>query len=216
MLAAVEPESTQDPSKLDREASSGRIVRLISVGDREAALGNNAQATCTYYSIFQPGLCDDPSIGLRRLAPLGLYEVAAGKLRAVAGRYAEQLIEHGCYLPEETASGIIGVPRGALNLYLISNQYERFAETALELAVEQWPKRHINRFLMSLIRARLNHLEKVRACATLLEEEQTACIKLATFEARLQAHLARHHAESGTYPTRRCRRSRQRATSESA
>lgn len=211
MHATVESTPETYPAKCDREEQSDRIARLIYVGDKEIALGNDAEATCSYYSIFQLDLFDDAAIGLHRLAPIELYEEAAGKLAAVAGRYAAQLIERGCYLPGESASGIVGVPRGALNLYLISNQYDAFTELALEYAVAELPKRNISRFLVSSIRARLNHLEKVRPCETLLDEEQMAFTKLTDFKARLQAHLAPHHAKTGRHPYSRRRRSGERA-----
>lgn len=211
MHAVIESTAETGPAQCDREAQCDRITGLINVGDRETALGEDAEATCTYYSIFQPEFCDEPATKLRRLAPIELYEEAARKLRAVARRYAAQLIERGCYLPGESASGIVGVPRGALNLYLISNQYDVFAELALEYAVAELPKRDINRFLMSSVRVRLSHLEKVRACATLLEEEQMAFTKLADFKARLQAHLAPHHAKTGRHPHTRRQRSAEHA-----
>ncbi len=210
MRASVESAAQTDPKQSDRQVQSDRITRLINVGDKEAALGRNAEATCTYYSIFQPDLCDR-AIGLRRLAPIGLYAIAAGKLRAVARKYAAELIERDGYLAGESGSGIVGVPRGALNLYLISNQYDVFAELALEYAVAELPNRDISRFLMSSIRARLNHLEEIRACATLLEEEQMAFAVLAGFRAELQVQLSAHIAKTGRHPRSFCRRSGQRA-----
>lgn len=200
MHAIVEFTSETGPAQCDREVQADRITRLVSVGDKQAAIGKDAEATWTYYSIFQPDLCDDSAIGLHRLAPIELYEKAAGQLRAVANRYAAQLIERGCYLPGDSACGIVGVPRGALNLYLISNQYDAFTALALEYAVAELPRRNISRFLMSSIRARLNHLEKIRPCNTLLDEEEMALRKLADFQARLQAHLAPHHAKNGRHP----------------
>ena len=206
MPAAVEYTCETGPAQCDREVQSDRIARLINVGNKETALGKDAEATCTYYGIFQPELCDDPAIGLRRLAPIELYEKADRKLRAVASRYAAQLIDRGCYLPGESASGIVGVPRGALNLYLISNQYDVFAEFALHYAAEEFGRRDIKRFLMSSVRARLGHLESVQGCGILLEEEQEAFSKLAGFEARLQAHLAPLQAKAGRYAHPRFKR----------
>lgn len=179
-----------NPEEYDRTVQSDFLLKLIHVGDKEAELGRDAEATRTYYSIFQPDLCGDSVLGLRRAAPMELYAQAAQKLRAVASRYAVKLVESGCFLAGDSTSGIIGVPRGALNLYLISNQYDVFVDAALHCAAEEFGRRDIKRFLMSSIRARLNHLENVEARATLLGEEQEAFPKLADFEVRLHAYLA--------------------------
>lgn len=194
-----------------RGMKTDRIISLIHAGDQQAALGEDAEAICTYYTVFQPDLCIEPIFGLGRVAPIRLYGQAAKKLRLVASRHAEQLVDSGRFLAAESANGVVGVPRGALNLYLISNQYDVFAELALRYAAEELSRRDIKRFLMSSVRARLDHLHKVQACATLLEEEQNAFAKLADFEARLQAHLAPLHAKTGKYShTRPERRSERR------
>lgn len=190
MHAAVEFTPPIDQANCDREAQRDHIVTLLDTGDEEFSAGRYAEATLTYYSIFQPLLCGDSGLGLRRVAPIELYENAARKLRAVATRYARQLIEHRCFLAGESPDGAVGAPRGALNLYLISNQHDVFTERALQYAVEELATRNINRFLMSSVRARLNHLRYVGDCAPLLSEEQEAFERLAGFEAKLRAHLA--------------------------
>ncbi len=190
MHAAVQSTPEVDPAQCDREVQSDLVLKLINVADMEAGLGKDAEATRTYYSIFQPGLYGDSVFGLRRVAPIELYTQAARKLRVVASRYAVKLVTSRCFLAGDSTSGIVGVPRGALNLYLISNQFDVFAEFALHYAAEEFGRRDIKRFLMSSVRARLNHLKNVQDCATLLDEEQDAFSRLADFEARLHAHLA--------------------------
>lgn len=193
MHAAVEITPPIDQSKCDREAQRDHIVMLLNTGDEEFCAGRYAEATLTYYSIFQPGLCTEPGFGIERVAPIELYEHAASRLRAVATRYAEQLIERGCLLAGESPDGAVGVPRGALNLYLISNRHNAFTECALRYAVDELATRNINRFLMSSVRARLSHLRHVGTCAPLLGEEKQAMEGLAGFEVKLRAHLAPLH-----------------------
>jgi hypothetical protein len=190
MHAAAQSTAEITPSQCDREVQSDLILKLIDVGDKEAGMGKDAEATRTYYSIFQPDLHGDSAFGLHRVAPLELYTQAASKLRIVASRYAVRLVKSRCLLAGESTSGIVGVPRGALNLYLISNQFDVFEQFALHYAAEEFGRRDIKRFLMSSVRARLSHLKSVQGRATLLEEEQAAFSKLADFEARLHAHLA--------------------------
>ncbi|MGB5256340.1 MAG: hypothetical protein WBN07_04760 [Woeseiaceae bacterium] len=178
------------PVRCERTVQAELILKLINIGDKEAGLGRDAEATRTYYSIFQPELIGVTALGLHRVAPIELYVQAANKLRAVASRFAVKLVKSRCLLPGDSTSGIVGVPRGALNLYLISNQFDVFAEFALHYAAEEFGRRDIKRFLMSSVRARLSHLESVQRCATLLDEEQEVFPKLADFETRLHAHLA--------------------------
>ena len=192
MYATAQSTIEVDTAHCDRQVQSDFIFKLIYVGDREAELGKDADATRTYYRIFQPDLYGDSVLGLRRIAPIELYAQAAKKLRVVANRYAVKLVTSRCFLAGDSPSGTVGVPRGALNLYLISNQYDVFAEFALDCAADEYGRRNIKRFLMSSVRARLSHLKSVQSCATLLEEEQDAFLKLADFEARLHAHLAAH------------------------
>jgi len=177
-------------SASDREAQHHYILSLLKTGDDQARWRQYRKATLTYYKIFEPGVHGQSSLGLRRVAPLELYEIAASKLRMVATQYAQKLVECGCFLAGESHDGIIGVPRGALNLYLISNQYEVFTRHALQYAAEEQTKRDIKRFLMSSVRARLNHLRSVDACAPLMSEEKEAFDVLADFEVDLHAYLA--------------------------
>jgi hypothetical protein len=190
MHAAVEFAAAVDQSERDREAQHNHILRLLDTGDKEVGSCRYREATLTYYSVFEPGLSGEQGLGLRRVAPIELYEKAASRLKLVASHYAEQLIERRCFLAAESHDGVIGVPRGALNLYLISNQYDVFTERALQYAMEELTTRNINRFLMSSVRARLDHLRSVQACAPLLSEEKQALKVLACFEAKLRAHSA--------------------------
>lgn len=190
MHATTQSTVETDPAPCDRKVQSDLILKLIHIGDEEASRGKDAEATRSYYSIFQPDLYGDSAFGLQREAPLELYAQAAKKLRMVASRYAVQLATKGCFLAGDSTCGIAGVPSGALNLYLISNQFDAFAELALHHAAEEFGRRDIRRFLMSSVRARLSHLKSVQDHATLLEEEQDAFLKLADFEARLHGHLA--------------------------
>ena len=204
MHAAVEFAPALGQEECDREAQRDHIVRLLNTGDEEVSSRRYAEATRAYYSVFQPGICGEPGVGLRRVAPIGLYETAAGRLRAVATQFAEQLIECRCFLAGESPDGAVGVPRGALNLYLISNQHDVFTERALQYAVEERATRNINRFLMSSVRARLSHLRHVDACAPLLSEEKEALNVLAEFEAKLRAFLAPQRQARHEYSDTMC------------
>ena len=191
--AAVECTLTNDPSEEDWKAQRDHILKLVKMGDDHASRCLYREATFTYYSIFEPNLCDQSRFGLRRVAPLEVYAEAASRLRVVANQYAEKLVDCGCFLAGESRDGIIGLPRGALNLYLISNQYDVFTRRALQYAEGEQGKRDIKRFLMSSVRVRLSHLRNVAACAPLLSEEKDAFDVLAEFEASLHACLARRH-----------------------
>lgn len=179
-----------DHSEADRNTQRQRILELLRIGDDQASQRLYREATLTYYSIFDPSAYGQPGLGLTRLAPLEFYVAAATGLRAVATPYAEKLMECGCFLAGESHDGIIGVPRGALNLYLISNQYDVFTKHALQYAVEEQTRRDISRFLMSAVRARLEHLRHVDARAPLLSEERQAFDALADFKTSLHAYLA--------------------------
>lgn len=172
------------------------IDRMLDKGDREANSKQYHEATHSYYSIFQPSISNNPEIGLKRIVPISLYDTAAVKLRATATKCAERLVEKGCFLPDDSLAGVIGLPRGALNLYLISNQYDVFTECALQFAAEKFPQRNVKRFLMSSVRARLNNLRNVGVCAPLLAEEAEAFDTLAVFETRLHALLVSLHCSS--------------------
>jgi len=191
MHAAVESAPVPGQEERAREAQQNHIHRLLRIGKDQASRLRYREATLTYYSIFEPDLYDQPGLGLRRVAPLELYEKAASRLRVAATHYAEELAECGCLLAGDSHEGVIGVPRGALNLYLISNQYDLFTRHALQYAQEEQTKRDIKRFLMSSVRARLSHLRYVEACAPLLSEERQAFDALADFEADLCAYLYR-------------------------
>jgi hypothetical protein len=190
MCAAVEFTLANDRSEDDRKAQLDHILSLLKIGDDHASRSLYREATFAYYSIFEPNMCDQTSFGLLRVAPLELYARAVSRLRVVANQYAEKLVDCGCFLAGESHDGIVGVPRGALNLYLISNQYDVFTQRALQYAEEEQAKRDIKRFLMSSVRVRLSHLRAVAACAPLLSEEKDAFAVLAGFEASLHACLA--------------------------
>jgi len=189
MQATAKFAPDNDPTEADREAQYDCILKLLKIGDDQASWRQYREATLTYYSIFEPGVYEQSTLGLPRVAPIELYERAAGKLRVVASTYAEKLMERGCFLPAESHDGIIGLPRGALNLYLISNQYDVFTRHALQYAAGEQAKRNIKRFLMSSVRARLSHLRAVEARAPLLCEEIEAFEVLANFEASLRARI---------------------------
>ena len=191
MHAAVEFTTALGQEECDREAQQNHILRLLNTGDEEVDSCRYREATLTYYSIFEPRVYRQPSLGLRRVAPIELYEKAASRLRVVATQYAEKLVECRCFLAGESHDGVIGVPRSALNLYLISNQYDVFTRHALQYAEEEQTKRDIKRFLMSSVRARLSHLRFVEACAPLLSEEREAFDALADFEENLRAYVYR-------------------------
>ena len=204
MQAVAELAFAVGPSDRDREVQNDHILKILSIGDGQTCSQQYREATFTYYSIFEPSMYGQSSLGLRRVAPIELYELAASKLRVVATRYAEKLLDCGCFLAGESHDGIIGVPRGALNLYLISNQYEVFTKHALDYAAEEQTTRDIKRFLMSSVRSRLNHLRSVDACAPLLNEEKDAFDVLSDFEVRLHRYLAPLRHAPSRYASRRC------------
>lgn len=204
MRAAVELATAIDHVGCDRQTQRDHIVRLLDIGNEQARSCQYTNATSTYYSIFQPGQCDDCGLGLRRVAPIELYEEAASRLRVVANVYAEQLVKKRCFLAAESPGVGFGVPRGALNLYLISNQYDVFTKCALRYAARELQQRNINRFLMSSVRARLEQLRRVRACAPLLREEKVAFDILADFERHLHAYLAPRYQALRGYAITKC------------
>lgn len=189
MYAAIEIPPPDDLPARSRTKQGDLIAALLSAGEQEARLRLYPDATLTYYSVFRPGLRCEQKFGLHRIAPIDLFQEAANRLRAVASLYAEELVERRCMLAGESPEGPIGVPRGALNLYLISNQHQAFTEQALRYAVEERNARNISRFLMSSVRARLLHLQNVSRCAPLLGEEQESIDGLAGFERKLHARL---------------------------
>ncbi len=189
MHATIQIAPPVDHSACDRARQCDHIERLLDAGDKEVSLGRYPEATLSYYSVFQPELCGAREFGLRRVASMDLFEEAASRLRVVASRYAEELLERRCLLAGESPDGPIGVPRGALNLYLISNQHEVFTEHALQYAFAERRTRNINRFLASSVRARLLHLQDVSQCAPLLREEQETIAGLAGFEQKMHARL---------------------------
>lgn len=190
MKATAEAMTAMESEESERAAQRDQILRLLKMGDAQAIEHRYPEATLTYYSIFDPDAYSLPSVQIDRVAPLELYEMAANRLKIVATRYAQKLIESGCYLAAESHDGIVGVPRGALNLYLISNQYDVFTWRALEYAAKEQARRNICRFLMSSVRARLERLRYVGARAPLLSVEKEAFDVLADFEARLHLCLA--------------------------
>jgi hypothetical protein len=189
MQAAIQISTPTDRPRGVHTTQHDLIVCLLDAGEMEVRLGRYAAATQTYYSVFQPDLRCEHEFGLRRVASMELFEEAASRLRTVAFRYAQELMERRFFLAGESPEGPVGVPRGALNLYLISNQHDAFTEHALKYAVEQRAVRNINRFLMSSVRARLLHLEKVSNCAPLLSVEQESINALSGFERKLHARL---------------------------
>ena len=175
---------------------------FIAEGDRLAGEGKLAAAVEAYSGVFgghwYVGFYSDN----RRCLPMDFYQGAADKLRAVASELAEQRRTKG-YLLDESPEYGGDIQRGALRLYLISNQYDRFVNHAISYAESELLQRDIDSTLVGLVKNRLDELERTREIGTeahnrqyvddltpLLDEELAAFDKLARFEERLTAHLA--------------------------
>lgn len=178
---------------------------VIAEGDRLAGEGKLAEAVEAYAGAFggywYVGFYSDAG----RCLPMSFYRKAADKLRVVASELAEQRTTKGHLLDESHEYGG-DFQRGALRLYLTSNQYDSFVREAFAYADAEFLERDIDEQLIGMVRGRLSELEQYRNAASdrvgyvddrtpLLDEELAAFTKLAGFDEKLAARFAPRYSE---------------------
>ncbi|MGB5625487.1 MAG: hypothetical protein WBM61_07140 [Woeseiaceae bacterium] len=174
---------------------------FIAEGDKLAGEGKLAAAAEAYAGVFGGYWYAGFYADARRCLSAGFYQGAADKLRVVASELAEQRRTQG-HLLDESHEYDGDIQRGALRLYLASNQYDLFVKHAISYAESELLQRDIDSALVSLVENRLDELERTRQIGTethnrqyvndltpLLDEELAAFDTLAGFEEQLRAHL---------------------------
>jgi hypothetical protein len=191
-----------DERESTRQVQARMMPGLVAEGDKLAGEGELAAAVAAYAGVFKgyqyAGFYSDA----RRCLPVDFYQGAANKLRVVASELAEQRRAKGHLLDDPHEYGG-DVQRGALRLYLASNQYGLFIDHAISYAESELQQRDTDRVLVGLAKNRLDELERTRGIGTeahnrqyendltpLLDEELAAFDELARFEEQLRAHLA--------------------------
>ncbi len=200
--------SPEHPVPLDERESKRQVqARVIpegvAIGDKLVEDGKLAEAADVYYDLLFGGFWDKGVLhGSGRCLSIDKYQQIADKLRAVVSRLAPRHLEKGYFLDERHSySG--PVERGALRLFLDSNQYDVYIERAYEYAVSELQEGDIDSTLAGMVNRRLEDLERTRNTnidleahgyqndlTPLLDEELAAFDKLANFEEKLRAHLA--------------------------
>ena len=191
-----------DERESSRQVQARIMPGLIAEGDKLAGEGKLAAAVEAYGGVFRGYQYAGFYASASRCLPVDFYRGAADKLRAAASELAEQRRTKG-YLLDEPHDYGGDIQRGALKLYLISNQYDSFINHAISYAESELQQRDIDSELVSLVENRLDELERTREMGTeahyrqyvndltpLLDEELTAFTKLAGFDKKLAAHLA--------------------------
>lgn len=191
-----------DERESERQVQARIKPGFIAEGDKLAGEGKLAAAVEAYAGVFgghwYVGFYSDA----RRCLSVDFYQAATDKLRVVASELAEQRRTKSHLLDESHEHGG-DIQRGALGLYLISNQYDSFVNHAISYAESELLQRDIDGTLVGLVESRLNELERTREIGTeahnreyvndltpLLDEELAAFDKLARFEEQLRARLA--------------------------
>ena len=191
-----------DERESERQVQARIKPEFMAKGDKLAGEGKLAAAVEAYTGVFgghwYVGFYSDN----RRCLSVDFYQGVADKLRVVASELAEQRRAKG-YLLDESPEYGGDVQRGALRLYLISNQYDLFVDHAISYAESELLQRDIDGTLVGLVENRLDELESTREIGTeahnrqyvndltpLLDEELAAFDRLARFEEQLTAHLA--------------------------
>lgn len=186
----------------DRQVQAHVLPGFVADGDRLAGQGRLADAVASYARVFSGFQYKGTYPGNSRCLSKDFYQEVADKLRAVASRLAEQRSAKGYMLDESHEYGG-EFQRGALRLYLTSNQYDEFVSKAFAYAASELRERDIDRELAGLVNNRLDELRRQRERGTeahnrglvndltpLLDEELAAFDQLSDFEARLAVHLA--------------------------
>ncbi len=180
---------------------------LIAEGDKLAGDGKLAEAVETYSGIFGGYWYAGFYSSAMRCLPVDFYQGAASKLRAVASELAERRRARGHLLDESHEYGG-DLDHGALRLYLLSNQYDRFISEAFAYADTEFLERDIDDQLMAMVSGRLGELETYRNAGSghaavgytndltpLLDEELAAFTKLAGFDEKLKARFASRYPD---------------------
>jgi len=187
----------------DRQVQGRVLPGFVAEGDKLLDEGNQAAAMDAYAKVFAGYFYyKNVMFGPSRCLPMDFYQNAADKLRAAASELAEQRRTKGYLLKEWHENGD-DTRRGALELYLISNQYDLFVNHAISYAESELLQQDIDGELVGLVKSRLDKLERIRESGTeahyrqyvndltpLLDEELAAFDKLARFEEQLRARLA--------------------------
>lgn len=191
------------PTENQRVVKTRILGEYIEYGD--AALARNRMTDAVYYysRVFQPFAYKRWNYTAERCASQSLYREAADKLGDVARRLAAEDLSRGHYLPGESRNELKGQPGGALNLFLISNDYDAFIKHSFDYAARELRERDIQDKLRGLAEQRLRVLQSARDHAAsyhhadlqddtlpLLDVELAAFDQLQDFGARLAAHLA--------------------------
>jgi hypothetical protein len=192
-----------DERESKRQVQARVIPEGVAIGDKLVEDGKLAEAADVYYDLLFGGFWDKGVLhGSGRCLSIDKYQQIADKLRAVVLRLAPRHLEKGYFLDERHSYGG-PVERGALRLFLDSNQYDVYIERAYEYAVSELQEGDIDSTLAGMVNRRLEDLERTRNTnidleahgyqndlTPLLDEELAAFDKLANFEEKLRAHLA--------------------------
>lgn len=191
-----------DQRESSRSVHNQVLPTFIQQGDSAAAAGRLAEAASSYFKVFRPFMHNGINHSFERCADASVYQEAADKLRAVAGRHAEHLMAEGHYLPGDSPVEANNLQGGALHLLLISNAYDEFIDHSFDYAVRQLRERDIYRTLEGMASRRVQQIEYMRDndfgkvwnldddTTPLLAEELAGIDKFAGFEERLRARLA--------------------------
>jgi hypothetical protein len=190
-----------DERESERQVQARIKPGFIAEGDKLAGEGKLAAAVEAYTGVFGGHWYAGFYADNRRCLSMDFYQGVADKLRVVASELAEQRRTQGHLLDESHEYGG-DIQRGALRLYLASNQYDLFVNHAISYAESELLQRDIESALVSLVENRLDELERTRQIGTeahnrqyvndltpLLDEELAAFDTLAKFEEQLRAHL---------------------------
>ena len=190
-----------DERESSRQVQARIMPDRITEGDKLAGEGELDAAVEAYAGVFSGYQYAGFYASASRCLPMEFYQGAADKLRAVASELAEQRRTKGYLLDEPHEYGG-DYQRGALRLYLTSNQYDLFVNHATSYAESELLQRDIDGALVGLVESRLDELQRARELGTeahyrqyvndltpLLDEELAAFDKLAGFEEQLTAHL---------------------------
>ena len=191
-----------DERESERQVQTRIKPGFIAEGDKLAGEGKLAAAVEAYAGVFAGHWYVGFYSDARRCLSMDFYQTATDKLRVVASELAQQRRTQGHLLDESHEHGG-DIQRGALRLYLMSNQYGLFVNHAISYAESELLQRDIDGTLVGLVKNRLDELERTREIGTeayygqyvndltpLLDEELVAFDKLARFEEQLTAHLA--------------------------
>jgi hypothetical protein len=190
-----------DEREGDRQVQGHVLPGFVAEGDRLAGEGKLADAVAAYAKVFSGFQYRGVYFSGGRCLSKDFYQTAADKLRAVASELAERRRAKGYMLDESHEYGG-EFQRGALRLYLTSNQYDEFVSKAFAYAASELRERDIDRELVGLVNNRLDELRRQRERGTeahnrglvndltpLLDEELAAFDKLGGFGERLAAQL---------------------------